>query len=215
MIDMSTWRDVQADVIDNLRLDPRNVRLEIPYGVPESDIIHDLFANEKAFNLVEAIARVGYLTHELPIVVIRDGEMVVVEGNRRVAALKAIQNPFLAPEFRAKIARIAEQIPDRDSLKKIFVKIAPSQDEADQLIAALHTGNQRLPWSPSRQAAFFQAQIDSGKSLKQLLDQYPLAAFPFSLLSGTLMIAISIGETYPRCSLQRRNKHALWLCCPI
>jgi hypothetical protein len=174
MIDMSTWRDVQADVIDNLRLDPRNIRLEIPYGVPESDIIHDLFANEKAFNLVEAIAKVGYLTHELPIVVIRDGEMVVVEGNRRVAALKAIQNPFLAPEFRAKIARIAEQISDRDALKKIFVKIAPSQDEADQLIAALHTGNQRLPWSPSRQAAFFQAQIDSGKSLKQLLDQYPL-----------------------------------------
>lgn len=175
MIDMSEWKDVQADVIDNLRLDPRNIRLELPlHEVPETDIIRDLFANEKAFNLVEAIAQVGFLTHELPIVVVRDGEMVVVEGNRRVAALKAIQNPFLAPEFRVKIAKMAERIPDRSSLKKIYVKLAPSQNEADQLIAALHTGNQRVAWSPSRQAAFFQAQIDSGKSLKELLDQYPL-----------------------------------------
>ncbi|WP_300604291.1 hypothetical protein [Trebonia sp.] len=175
MIDMSTWNDLQADVIDNLRLDPRNVRLELPlHDVPETDIIRDLFANEKAFNLVEAIASVGYLTHEVPIVVIRDGEMVVVEGNRRVAALKAIQNPFLVPEYRVRIAKLAERIPDRDVLKKISVKLAPNQDEADQLIAALHTGNLRLPWSPARQAAFFQAQIDSGKSLKQLLEQYPL-----------------------------------------
>jgi hypothetical protein len=174
MIDMSTWRNVEADVIDDLRLDPRNVRLEIvPHGVPEADIIHDLFANEKAFSLVEAIAQVGYLTHELPIVVIRDGQMVVVEGNRRLAALKAIQNPYLAPEFRSRILKMVTLIPDRDALKRILVKVAPTQDDADQLIAALHTGNQRVPWSPARQAAFFQAQIDSGKTLKQLVDQYP------------------------------------------
>jgi hypothetical protein len=174
MIDMSTWEDVEADVMDDLHLDPRNVRLQMPpYEVPEADIIHDLFANERAFGLVEAIAQVGYLTHELPIVVIRGGKMVVAEGNRRVAALKAIQNPYLAPEYRARIVKMAARIPDRDSLKIVRVKIAPSQDEADQLIAAIHTGKQRVPWSPTRQAAFFQAQIDSGKSLKQLLDQYP------------------------------------------
>ena len=173
MIDMSTWQNVEADVIGELRLDPRNVRLEIPpHGVPEADIIHDLFANEKAFALVEAIAQVGYLTHELPIVVVRDGQMVVVEGNRRLAALKAIQNPYLAPEYRARILKVVPRIPNRDSLKKIEVKVAPSQDEADQLIAAL-SGNQRVAWTPTRQAAFFQAQIDSGKTLKQLLEQYP------------------------------------------
>ena len=174
MIDMSTWQNVEADVIDELRLDPHNVRLEIPpHGVPEADIIHDLFANEKAYSLVEAIAQVGYLTHELPIVVMRNREMVVVEGNRRLAALKAIQNPYLAPEYRARILKLVPRIPNRDALKKIEVKVAPSQDEADQLIAALHTGNQRFAWTPTRQAAFFQAQIDSGKTLRQLLDQYP------------------------------------------
>lgn len=174
MIDMSSWPDRPADVIDDLHLDPRNVRLETPHGVPESDIIQDLFTNEKALSLVEAISLVGYFTHELPIVVMRDGEMIVVEGNRRLAALKAIQNPYLAPpDQRARIAKFVERIPSRDALRKITVKIAPSQDDADQVIAALHTGNQREAWTPPRQAAFFQAQIDAGKTLSQLLAQYP------------------------------------------
>jgi uncharacterized membrane protein YgcG len=51
--------------------------------------------------------------------------------------------------------------------------VAPNQTAADQLVAAIHTGNLRRPWTPARQAAFFQAQIDSGKTLKTLLDRYP------------------------------------------
>lgn len=84
-----------------MRLDPRNVRLDLPEGVPESDIVQDLFTNEKALALVEGITKVGLMTHEVPIVVERDGELTVVEGNRRDAALKAIQNPYLAPDHQA------------------------------------------------------------------------------------------------------------------
>ncbi len=51
--------------------------------------------------------------------------------------------------------------------------VAPNQAEADQLIAAIHTGNLRRAWSPSRQAAFFQAQIDTGRKLPDLLVRYP------------------------------------------
>jgi hypothetical protein len=175
MVDMSTWPDRQADVVDDLHPDPRNVRLDLetPQSVPESDIIQDLFTNEKALDLVEAIAQDGYFNHELPIVVMRDNQMAVVDGNRRLAALKAIQNPYLVPDFRARVAKFAERVPNRDSLRNITVKIAPSQDDADQVIAALHTRNQRVPWSPTRQAAFFQAQIDAGKNVSQLVTQYP------------------------------------------
>jgi hypothetical protein len=175
MLDMSTWPELRADVVDELHLDPRNVRLDLesPESVPETDIIQDLFTNEKAFSLVEAIAQNGYFNHELPVVLVRDGLNIVVEGNRRLAALKAIQNPYLVPDYRARIAKYVEHIPNRDSLKEITVKVAPSQDDADQLIAALHTGAQRVAWSPTRQAAFFQAQIDAGKTLSQLVAQYP------------------------------------------
>ena len=175
MIDMSGWEEMPADVVDDLHLDPHNVRLDLEpdQEVPESDIIQDLVRNEKVLSLIEAISQIGYLTHEVPIVVRRNRQMFVVEGNRRVAALKLIQNPYLAIDHQARVNRIIQVIPDRDSLKKIIVKVAPDQDAADQLIAALHTSNPRRPWSPSRQAAFFQAQVDTGKTVKQLLAQYP------------------------------------------
>ncbi|EFG48695.1 hypothetical protein HMPREF0183_0049 [Brevibacterium mcbrellneri ATCC 49030] len=173
MIDMSAWEEMVVDVVNDLHLDPRNVRLDIPDGVPESDIVQDLFTNEKALKLVEGIAKVGLLTHEIPIVVERDGQLIVVEGNRRVAALKAIQNPYLAPEHQARISKFAQLVPSRDAVRRITVKKAPSQDDADQLIAALHTGNQRVAWTPARQAAFFQAQLDAGKSPDHLIAQYP------------------------------------------
>lgn len=173
MIDMSTWDEVVVDVVNDLYLDPRNVRLDITDGVPESDIVQDLFTNEKALNLVEGIAKVGLLTHEVPIIVERGGQLIVVEGNRRVAALKAIQNPYLAPDHQARISKFAQLVPSRDAVRHITVKKAPSQDDADQLIAALHTGNQRVAWTPARQAAFFQAQLDAGKSPDHLIAQYP------------------------------------------
>ena len=173
MIDMSTWEELVVDVVNDLRLDPRNVRLDIPEGAPESDIVQDLFTNEKALSLVEGIAKVGLLTHEVPIVLERDGQLIVVEGNRRVAALKAIQNPYLAPGHQARIGKLAQSVPDRDAIRHITVKKAPSQDDADQLVAALHAGNQRVAWSPARQAAFFQAQLDAGKSPEELIAQYP------------------------------------------
>ncbi|MFJ5541976.1 hypothetical protein [Micromonospora chalcea] len=172
MIDMSTWEVLKVDVLD-LRLDPRNVRLELAQDAPESDIINDLFVNEKAFALVDSIVKIGLLTHEVPIVLKRGDDLFVVEGNRRVAALKAIQNPFLAPSHQARINKVLEGFTLRDSLRTVEVKRAPSQADADQLIAALHTGNQRVAWSPARQAAFFQAQIDIGKSAEDLFRLYP------------------------------------------
>ncbi len=173
MIDMSTWQELVVDVVDELQLDPHNVRLELSEGVTEGDIVQDLFSNEKVLTLVDGIAKVGYLTHEIPIVVRRKKKLVVVEGNRRVAALKSIQNPYLAPQFQSQVTRIAATIPNRDSLRKISVKLAPSDDEASQLVGAIHTGSQRRPWSPNRQAAFFQAQLDADKSALELIAQYP------------------------------------------
>lgn len=173
MIDMSTWPELIVDVIDDLQLDPHNVRLELAEGITESDIIQDLFSNEKVLTLVDGIAKVGYLTHEVPIVVRRKSGLTVVEGNRRVAALKAIQNPYLAPQFQPQVTRIAMNISNRDTLKKISVKLAPSEDQASQLVGAIHTGSQRRAWSPNRQAAFFQAQLDAGKSPRDLVEQYP------------------------------------------
>lgn len=172
---MLDWPDRRANVLSELALDPRNVRLDIDADAPEVDIIRDLFSNESTLALVEGISKVGYLTHETPLAVERDGLLVVVEGNRRIAALKAIQNPFLAGDYQARVKAFADRISNRDQLATVTIRIAPSQEVADEVIAAIHTSNLRRPWSPSRQAAFFQAQVDAGGSLPDLIKRYPTA----------------------------------------
>lgn len=171
---MSKWAELDLKVISELHLDQKNVRLETPTNAIEADILEDLFANENALNLVEGICRVGWLTHEVPIVVKRRGKYIVVEGNRRVAALKAIQNPMLVPNYQSRVTAFTKLHPDPTSLATIRVKVAPNQAQADQLIATLHTTNARKPWTPARQAAFFQAQIDNGRKYKDLLTRYPM-----------------------------------------
>lgn len=175
MLNTAAWKRKTLRIKDELVLDPKNVRLETTTAQVEADIIEDLFENEGAFGLVETIVLVGYLTHEIPIVVVRRGKNVVVEGNRRLAALKAIQNPLLAPGYSARISNLTKALTkaQRDALKSIEVQIAPSQPQADQVVAALHTSSQRRAWTPVRQAAFFQAQIDAGRTYQQLLQRYP------------------------------------------
>src|SRR4051812_22187944 len=126
MLNTSDWPEKKLDVLRDLHLDPKNVRLEIdPKG--EADILEDLFTNENALGLVDAISKVGYLTHDVPVAIKRGKKYVMVEGNRRLAALKAIQNPQLVPTHRARIAALSEGIDDRSSLAKVRVMIAPDQ----------------------------------------------------------------------------------------
>ncbi len=172
-MDTSNWKRETFELRTGIRLDPRNVRLELTDAKVEADIMEDLFVNEDALRLVEGICSVGYLTHEVPVVVYRDAECIVVEGNRRIAALKAMQNPMLVSDFSNRIAAIQKRYPHHPKITHVEVLIAPSQDAADQLIAAIHTGNLRRPWTPSRQAAFFQAQIDSGRTFQELVERYP------------------------------------------
>ena len=175
MLDTSQWPRIELDVLNEIQLDSKNVRLELSDAKIDADIMQDLFANENALDLVDGICKIGYLTHETPIVLPNHGKYVVVEGNRRLAALKAIQNPMLVPDFEARLKKATESLTEetRESLSKVEVLVAPSENEAEQLIAAIHTSNLRKPWSPGRQAAFFQAQIDAGRTFAELTDRYP------------------------------------------
>src|SRR5699024_12842948 len=115
MLDTSTWPIVELDVLKDIRLDPKNVRLEIADAKVEADIIEDLFVNEDALGLVEGICKIGYLTHETPVVIDRQGKYVMVEGNRRLAALKSIQNPMLVTDYKAQISAFATLLAARSS----------------------------------------------------------------------------------------------------
>lgn len=59
MIDMSSWPVEHLNILHDVSLDARNVRLENVTSEIESDIIGDLLENEDLLTLVEGICAVG------------------------------------------------------------------------------------------------------------------------------------------------------------
>lgn len=158
----------QPEQVTNIFLDPKNIRQEIDKDTQDA-LIADLFSNEDAMQVVESIVENGFFPDELPIVVNEGGKLVVIEGNRRVAALKVLINPALVPAYHYKIKELAE---GHSPIREVEVVIAPHRDQVNKLLAIKHTKNTRRNWKPLRQAYFYHAQIDQGKKIEDLRKEY-------------------------------------------
>src|SRR2546422_485047 len=90
--------DTEAIQVDNLCLDARNPRL-VEYGISRKegqDKILELLWDKMAVDEVAmSIAASGYWNYEPLIVTEEAGRTVVVEGNRRLAAVKALRSKHL------------------------------------------------------------------------------------------------------------------------
>ena len=194
MLNMNNWETKNVDVINDIHLDPKNIRIENSEELSEDDLMDELFKYYKVMDLVKSIVTDGFLTIEQLIVVERNGILYVAEGNRRTAALKAIQRPELAPhKFRNSIKRLTNNM-DISSLGQISVRKAPSQDAADHVIAILHTSKQRLAWGPIQQAEFFMKKMNEGKKAQDLIDEYPNIDVPALITRGQIIKLIKSVE---------------------
>jgi hypothetical protein len=78
----------------------------------------------------------------------------VLEGNRRVAALKLLLNPDGAPEkYKGKFRSLSRSL-DRPLLKKVQAVVAPSREAATPIIIEKHTHTTIKPWSVLMQAGY-------------------------------------------------------------
>ena len=162
--------------LDKILLDADNIRLNVTEkvtqdSVTQDSLLADLFNYENAMELVTSIAENGIFQDELPVVIEQDGKYIVIEGNRRIAALKALQTPNIAPApFVTKIRDFGPLPPD---LQRVHVVIAPSREATNKLIASKHTKNIRRPWKPLRQAYFYRILQDKeGKTIEQLKREF-------------------------------------------
>ena len=100
---MTTQQVTKIDV-DLLEFDSRNPRLAEFSESPiqnEMDILEILWKTEDVQELVTSIASSGFFLHE-PLIVVEDsGKYIVIEGNRRLAAVKTIRDPEVAQKVRA------------------------------------------------------------------------------------------------------------------
>lgn len=153
--------------ITKLFLDQENIRTPIS-DKDQSALIQDMFSNEDAFSIAKSYAQNGVFPDEFPIAVLENNKTVIIEGNRRLSALKAIFEPDIVPKWSKKIKDLGA-----NKITKIRIVLAPNRQDAVKHIANKHTNNYKRSWKPLRQAYFYKSQIDNGKTVEELIKEFP------------------------------------------
>ena len=159
--------------VANLHLDSKNPRLgrETSTRAPR-EIIQYLFENDKAMEVAESIATRGYFPNEPLLAIKESGQLVVVEGNRRLAALKSLREPgLLEGRPQRQMERLSRQIEGINEIARVPVTIAPSRRATDKQIAGRHVGTPVLAWQAENRASFILDKLNEGYSDEQVRDQ--------------------------------------------
>jgi len=96
---------------------PRLVEFGITETTPEDEVLVTLWDAMDVRELVLSMAASGYFPHEPLIVTDEDGKYIVIEGNRRLAALKVLADPAVAKEHRWDVPEISPEA--RKQLKSV------------------------------------------------------------------------------------------------
>lgn len=166
-----TWPTKEMSVTA-LQLDSRNPRLGGD-TTPRSpkEIIEYLFEHDKAMDVAESIATRGFFPNEPLLGVMENGRVVIVEGNRRLAALKALREPSVLSAAKARqLTRLATRAP-AETLSTVPVTLAPNRRDTDRLLAGRHIGTSVLPWEAENRARFILDKLAEGYDNAQLKDE--------------------------------------------
>jgi len=170
-VDYSSWKSKQYSV-NRLRLDPENPRLATAINRPtQQQLIADLLMHEHVLDLMKDIAKNGFFPNDQLVAFIDDSNnLIVVEGNRRLAALKLLLNPQLAPDaYRSRVEQVAAHCATK--IDKVLVSVAPSRTAAVPILIARHDGNSVRGWSPIMQARFVQSRIENGLDVSEVAEE--------------------------------------------
>ena len=115
--------------VSDLKFDLKNPRLpefDLTGSAAEAEVIQILWEAMDVKELVMSIAASGFFRHEPVIVAQEDRENVVIEGNRRLAAVKVLLDPALAKSLKADVPVITEDA--RKSLKELPAVLGTRKD---------------------------------------------------------------------------------------
>lgn len=93
--------DVAYVPVTDLRLDNRNPRLFLQDNLPDEEIIQILWRSYAVDEVALSIANSGYFYHEPLLVAIEDGCLTVLDGNRRLVAVRLLLDDALRMRIRA------------------------------------------------------------------------------------------------------------------
>lgn len=156
-----------------LHLDHKNPRLgrELSVGAPR-EIIQFLFEHYKAGEIAESIATRGFFPNEPLLAVSEENRYIVVEGNRRLAALKALRDPgLLEGTYMRQAERCVRKMPDPGLIATVPVTIAPHRRDTDRQMAGKHVASPVLPWVAENRASFILDKLAEGYDNDSLRDE--------------------------------------------
>lgn len=156
-----------------LHFDPKNPRMVIYTDLDDDDkIINKLWEAMAVDEIVMSILANGFFENEPLYVVVEDNKYIVVEGNRRLAAARAILNPEIISHDGMKrfSSRITPAIVNQLN-HEIPVVILKGREDAWRLIGFKHV-NGAVKWDSFAKAEYI-AQVHNtfDVSLEDIADQ--------------------------------------------
>lgn len=167
------FKNLDGVSINKLHLDPKNPRHD-PLE-DEDEIIAQLYKDEQVLNLAKDIVAKGTLSplDRTAVIEMEDnpGHYFVVEGNRRVCALKLLHDPHKAPtsEARKALEALAQRFKAPSSLS---VVVFADRQGARPWIGLRHLGPQdgagTLPWDSSQKTRYAEGESPNQLALAVL-----------------------------------------------
>ncbi len=171
-----TVQDIDPNELHFDYKNPRIAEFGLTAETPEKEIVKILWDVMGVEEIVLSIRASGFFEHEPLIAVNEDGKKVVIEGNRRLAAVKCILDPEIADYI--KINKNTLQIPSdyKETLEKLPVIFVTERQDAWKFIGFKHING------PAKWGSYAKAQY-----ISQIKNEYNIS------LSE---IASQIGDTH-------------------
>lgn len=158
MTNQSEIRPIKLDLLD---LDTKNPRLPVSVGRTPEEMINHIALTTSIEDLMSAIAENGFFPGEPLIAVEEHGRFVVVEGNRRLTAVKLLNNPGLCERPSSRMLELAKSVAHKlDSLNELPVITRDTREEILPYLGFRHiTGVKQ--WEPLAKARYIEQLFDT------------------------------------------------------
>lgn len=164
--------------VSDIHLDHNNPRL--PKSIQQSGekaILNWMLVNANLLELMVSITENGYFDGE-PILIIPHetlkGKYTVVEGNRRLSAVKILSNPSLVSKMERSIGEIVENAKNLTPKELPVLKFDKESDILDYLGYRHITGIKQ--WSPLAKAIYLDRLYRAKKDIKDSDEKYRVLA---------------------------------------
>lgn len=162
---------IQLISTESLHFDNRNPRLVEfnPRTKTEDEILNLLWYEMDVEEIVKSILANGFFNNEALLAVKEDNKTVVVEGNRRLAAVKSILNPERVAGMKKYLGKIPESL--AESLRTLPVIIRMNRKESWGYIGFKHV-NGPAKWGSYAKAQYIATvHNDFGVSIAEISEQ--------------------------------------------